>query len=365
MKAIILIALLTVASPALAQHQGHSMPMEQSGDHADMQAETPHSEHQADPHAGHSMPAQMDMDDPHAGHTMPAEQNLHEGHSAPAETDMDDPHAGHTMSAEPDPHAGHGMAQSDQDEIPQAGPPPEAFTGPAHAADTVFSPETMAEAREDLRQENGAMTVSLFSLDRLEAQFADGEDAYVWEINARHGGDIDRLWIKSEGEGEFGGALEEVEVQALWSHAIGPFFDLQAGVRGDFRPGPDTGHLVLGVQGLAPYFFEVDAAGFVSDDGDFTARFEAEYDQRLTQRLIVQPRIEAGFSAQDIPELGTGSGLTSLDAGLRLRYEFVPEFAPYVGVEWQKQFGDTADFTRAAGGDPDRWVLVTGIRLWF
>jgi len=179
------------------------------------------------------------------------------------------------------------------------------------------------------------------------------------------GDDIDRLWIKTEGEAEFSGPVEDAEVQALWSHAIGPWFDLQAGVRYDIRPRPDRARLALGVQGLAPYFFEVDAAAFLSNKGDLTARIEGEYDQRITQRLIAQPRVELNLSAQDVPELGLGSGVTSLQAGLRVRYEIVREFAPYVGFEWQRDFGDTARFTRLGGGDPNRVVFVAGVRAWF
>ncbi|MEQ9661162.1 MAG: copper resistance protein B [Parasphingopyxis sp.] len=271
-----------------------------------------------------------------------------------------------TTAESDNPHAGHAMPGSASDEsIPQSGPPPEALSGPAHAADTVFAPGTMAEAREQLRREQGGANFTLVSIDRLEAQIAEGEDGYLWEANAWYGGDIDKLWIKSEGEGEFGGTLEEAEIQALWSHAIDPWFDFQAGIRYDIRPEPDRAHAVLGIQGLAPYFFEVDAAAFLSDEGDLTARIEAEYDQRITQRLILQPRVEIGLSAQDIPELGIGAGVTGLEAGLRLRYEIVQQFAPYIGVEWQRQFGDTADFTRAAGGDSDRFVFLAGAKFWF
>ncbi|MEO1169548.1 MAG: copper resistance protein B [Pseudomonadota bacterium] len=370
MKRTITLAALIAASPTLAQHQGHD------------------TVEAADPHAHHAMDAQAETDtgdqperppDLHVSHDMTqGTETLPDAENAPPQTAEPDPHAGHSAPEEPDPHAGHRMDEpagthddhampgmADESALPQSGPPPEAFSGPAHAADTVFPPAVMAEARENLRRENGAMTVGLVSVDRLEAAIGDGEDAYVWELNARYGGDIDRLWIKSEGEGAFGGALEEVEIQALWSHAIGPFFDFQAGVRADFRDGPDSAHLALGVQGLAPYMFEVDLAAFLSDDGDLTARIEAEYDQRLTQSMILQPRVELNLSAQDIPELGIGSGFSDLEAGLRLRYEIVPEFAPYIGLEWQRQFGDTADFARAAGDDPDRWVLLAGVKFWF
>ena len=157
--------------------------------------------------------------------------------------------------------------------------------------------------------------------------------------------------LKTEGEGEFGGAVEDAEIQALYSRAIGPFFDLQAGVR--FDPEPDSRtHLVLGVAGLAPYMFHVDGALFLSDRGDLTARVEAEYDQKITQRLILQPRIEAEFAAQDIPKRDIGAGLTKVEPGLRLRYEIAREFAPYIGIEYEAKLGETADIARAGGEDP-------------
>ncbi|MCA1748487.1 MAG: copper resistance protein B [Parasphingopyxis sp.] len=295
-------------------------------------------------------------------------QAQHVGHQT---EEPADPHSGHQMEEPTDPHAGHAMPDAPADiPAPQSAPPPEAFAGPEHAADRLFPPADMSAAREQMRREHGGMTTRKFMLDRLEARIGGGEDGYVWEANGWLGGDIDKLWIKSEGEGAFGGALEEAEFQALWSHAIGPWFDLQLGARYDLRPhtvldGPDRAHLVAGIQGLAPYFFEIDAAAFLSDEGDLTARFEAEYDQRLTQRLILQPRIEAGFAARDMPELGIGAGLGEIEAGLRLRYEIVPEFAPYIGLEWQRDIGDTADYTRAAGGDPDRWLFLAGLRAWF
>lgn len=307
------------------------------------------------------------------------EHDTHQGHNAPDSISIDsqaehsmveanepDPHAGHSMpvSEAPDPHAGHGAIE-ESNTLPQSGPPPEAFAGPAHAADTVFSPQVMAEARAALRPVTGGATHQLFSVDRLEAQIANGEDSYIWEINAWYGGDIDKIWIKSEGEGEFGGSLEDAEIQALWSHAMAPFFDLQAGIRYDIRPQPDRAHAVVGIQGLAPYLFEIDVAAFLSDRGDITARVEAEYDQRLTQRLILQPRVEVNFAAQDIPEIGIGAGLSAFEAGLRLRYEFVPEFAPYIGIEWQQMIGDTADIVRAAGDNSGRVVFLTGVRIWF
>ena len=275
-----------------------------------------------------------------------------------------------TRSATPptvDPHAGHQMPAPQEEAPPPVGPPPpEASSGPEHAADTVFGSSEMAAAREELRETHGGMSAYRIGVDQLEVSLRDGPDGYAWEdLHFWYGGDIDRLRIKSEGEGDFGGPVERAEVQALWSRAISPFFDLQAGVRYDIRPDPERAHLVLGVQGLAPYWFEVDGALFVSHRGDVTARFEGEYDQRVTQRLILQPRVELDFSLQDVAALGIGSGLSSAEAGLRLRYEIVPEFAPYVGVQYEREFGDTARFSRVAGQDVGGWSLLMGVRAWF
>lgn len=325
----------------------------------------------ADPHAGHQMPAQPTTADPHAGHDMTT--------AAPAQPD---PHAGHDMSTmappQADPHAGHDMStmsmgppdtptSADNPGRPPEDPvPPAALGGPVHAADLVFGAEAMAASRRTLVHENGDVRTTAVIIDRLEAGFGDDGDSYLWDVQGWTGGDINRFWWKSEGEGDFGGDLEEAELQALYSRAVTPFWDVQAGVRQDFRPdGEDTTHLVLGLQGLAPYWWEIDAAAFLSTEGDLTARVEAEYDQRITQRLILQPRLEIDASASNIPELEIGSGLSSVEAGLRLRYEFRKEFAPYVGVEWSRALGDTADYIEARGGEADDTRFVVGLKAWF
>jgi copper resistance protein B len=223
----------------------------------------------------------------------------------------------------------------------------------------------MAEAREGLRKEHGSIVTSKVMLDQFEARIRRGRDSYLVDGEAWYGGDIDKLWLKSEIEGEFGRSPEHAEVHALWSRAVDPWWNLQAGVRHDFSPEPDRTHLVLGIQGLAPYWFEFEAAAFVSNKGDISARFEAEYDGRLTQKLILQPRIEFDLAAQDVPALRTGSGLSSAEAGLRLRYEVVREFAPYMGVAYERAFGGTADLRRAAGDRAGGWNLLVGVRGWF
>lgn len=342
-------------------------------------AADPHAGHQmgktADPHAGHDMPqAATTGADPHAGHQMPANVDPHAGHQMPTVPPpaSADPHAGHQMQTLPpqtgrDAHAGHdvGAAALSPQAPPIAPPPPAAFLGPEHAADLVYGDERMAQARADLYEEHGSIETYKILVDQLEAKVRGGRDGYAWDGQAWYGGDINKLWIKTEGEGAFGETVESAEVQALWSRAIDPWFDLQLGVRHDFRPDPERTHLVLGVQGLAPYWFEIDGALFLSDKGDITARFEGEYDLRLTQKLILQPRIEFDLALQDVPEIGVGSGLSTAELGARLRYEIRPEFAPYVGIEYERAFGDTADFRRTAGEDAGGWSLVVGLRTWF
>lgn len=269
------------------------------------------------------------------------------------------------QSGTTDPHAGHDMSSTTGPEIQPGPPPAEALRGPKHAADAFWGSEAMQRGRNFLREEHGDMPVGRFLVDRAEARLREGRDGYLVDIQAWYGGDINKLWLKSELEGSWGERLEHAEVQALWSHAIGPWFDLQAGARFDAQPGPNRTHLVLGVQGLAPYWWEIEGAVFLSNKGDVTARAEAEYDLRITQKLILQPRAEIDLSLQDVPELGIGSGLTSASLGLRLRYQISPLVAPYIGVEYERAFGDTRRFLRAEGEDSGGFNLLTGIRFWF
>ncbi|NBW11383.1 MAG: copper resistance protein B [Caulobacteraceae bacterium] len=313
-------------------------------------------------------PALAQTADPHAGHDMSG-MTMAPAAQAPAQTKPADPHAGHDMSGMSMPGQMSGMTMGPPDlptSVDDAGRPPRqptpaaALTGPAHAADRFFDPTAMAAARDAMLAENGDVRTTGVVIDRLEAGFGDGDATYLWDAQGWTGGDINRFWWKSEGEG--GAKLEEVEVQALYSRAIRPFWDLQAGVRQTIRPDlKDTTDLVLGVQGLAPHWFEIDAAAFLSTEGDLSARIEAEYDQRLTQRWILQPRAEVTLAASDVPEIKVGSGLSSLELGLRLRYEIRREFAPYAGVEWTRRFGETRDLT----GEGEDLRVVVGLKAWF
>jgi copper resistance protein B len=323
---------------------------------------TPALSQVADPHAGHAAHAAHGK--AHAQDAAPDQPADHTAHQHPADQNGAAEHPDdHAASQHPANHAAHGPAAAH--EPPHAPPPPQALSGPAHAADALFDPNEMDAARRQLRKEHGAIISHAVVVDRLETVLRKGRNGYAWDAEAWYGGDIDRLWIKTEGEGAFGRHPGQAEVQLLWSHALDPWFNLQAGVRHDFRPDPDRTHLAIGVEGLAPYWLKVEGALFLSDKGDLTARIEASYDQRLTQKLILQPAAEINLSAQDVPAIGLGSGLSSAELGLRLRYEIVPEFAPYLGIEHERAFGDTADFARAAGEKAGGWRAVLGVRAWF
>ncbi|QDJ12001.1 Copper resistance protein B (plasmid) [Roseomonas mucosa] len=193
----------------------------------------------------------------------------------------------------------------------------------------------------------------------------DGPNIGRWDGQAWYGGDVNRVWLKTEGETARNGRVEDAEVQLLYSRLIGYYWDFQAGVRYDIRPRPDRFYGVIGLQGLAPGMFEVDLQGFVSEKGDLSARAEVSYDAYITQRLVLQPNVEVNLALQKVPELGVGSGFNDIEAGLRLRYEVTREVSPYIGVSYERKLGDTARYARNEGEDVGGWAFLTGIRLFF
>ncbi|MFW6093653.1 MAG: copper resistance protein B [Pseudomonadota bacterium] len=203
-------------------------------------------------------------------------------------------------------------------------------------------------------------------LDRLEYGDSDEDETILWDAQAWYGGDYNKVWLETEGEGPTG-ETPEAELQLLFDRAFSPFWSWRAGVRYDARPHgeDDTAYAALGIQGLAPQWFETDVALFVSEDGDVSLNGEAEYEVLITQRLILQPRLEVAVSGSDVPELGLGSGVTSTEAGLRLRYEIRRELAPYAGVRWERLYGDTRELARGEGEPTSVTSFVVGIRAWF
>ena len=312
----------------------------------------------AQDHSGHPMPAAL----PPAPVSPPA--TGHEGHdmgtaqpAAPPASHDHGAHAGHDMSA----MSASGPAGTD---LP-AGNAPAPAVPADHYADRQFPPAEMAQARRLMMRESGGQTIGVVMINLAEYQARRGRDGYHWDGEAWLGGDINRLTLKAEGEGVAGRGVETAEVQALYSRAIGPYFNLQTGVRHDIRPSPSRSYAVIGFEGLAPYWFEVEGALFLSDKGDLLGRLDGYYDQRLTQRLVLQPKVELNFSAQDIRESHIGPGLTGAELGLRLRYEISRQFAPYVGVSHEAKLGRTARYARSEGEAAASTSVVAGLRIWF
>lgn len=260
----------------------------------------------------------------------PAAQHEHHQHApAPA-----DPHAGHHMPAPAAPAS-------------QAKPP----TIPTdHAAERFYSPTVMAAARAQLAKEHGGGTAWTVRADVLEHRVLKGGDGQAFEGEAWWGGDASRWVVKARGERVEGEGWERGEAELLKAWPVGPYFDLQAGVRYDLAP-KGRSYATLGFEGLAPYWFEVQGAAYLSDQGDVSARAEASYDLRLTQKLILQPRLEGDLAK---------AGAARLEGGLRLRYEITREFAPYVGLVRERAFGPAVEAGERAGST----AVVIGVKVW-
>ncbi|MES1972516.1 MAG: copper resistance protein B [Pseudomonadota bacterium] len=298
----------------------------------------------------------------HAGHAMPATAAM-PGMAMPAAGPASGPDQEDRAMPEPAAQAGDSAAPTGTDQPAGTAPPPPI----AHdrIADRYYGREAMAAAQAKLLGEHGGMVFSQLLFNLAEYQARRGGDGYRWEGEGWIGGDIDRFVVKTQGEGGWRGRVDSAEVQALYSRAIDPYWNLQAGIRQDFRPGPARTYATLGVEGLAPYWIELTGALFLSDRGDLLARAEGYYDQRLTRRLVLQPRIELNLAAQDVPANRIGAGLSDAELGLRLRYEIRREFAPYIGISHDRKLDGTARYARLAGESSRSTSVVIGIRTWF
>ena len=350
---------LGVTAPAFAQHEGHGAPQTPAPQTPAPQRPAPQQQPAApaDQHGGHTLP----MPPAPAPQTRAAQAPAPPQQPAPT-----DPHSGHTMPERPaaaaDEHAGHAM-DAEAIDPPEAGNdvPPDAPS--EFAADRFFGAGDMNRARGILRDEHGGVLTYKIMGDMIEYRSQDGEDGYAWNGEAWFGGDIDRFVIKTEGEG--GEDIETAEIQALYSRAWDHVTDLQIGIRQDIEPNPSRTYLALGFETALPYWFEVEGALFVGERGQVLGRLDGNYDFRLTQRLVLQPRAEVNFAARDDAAIGLGSGLSDAELGLRLRYEFQREFAPYIGISWERKFGDTADYARADGENAETTSFVVGLRAWY
>lgn len=253
----------------------------------------------------------------------------------------------------------HGDMQMQGGSAPADARDPHAYAG---GTTLVSGPFARPGPRElQLADEENFYSVRL---DRLERVKTDDAYATTYEGQAWFGTDANRLVLKAEGD-RSGGKLHESRTELLGSRPVASYWDAQLGVRHDKGEGPSHNWLAFGVQGLAPYWFELDATAYVGGSGRTALRLAGEYELLLTQRLVLQPSAEVNFYGKSDPASGIGRGLSDATAGLRLRYEFSRQFAPYLGVEWAGKFGDTADLVRAAGETTRETRYVAGVRLWF
>jgi copper resistance protein B len=300
----------------------------------------------AQTHRGHEnpdrqKPTQPTRDDRPMQTDPSAVRHDHEGEADQGQADQGQAH---------EEHAGHDENAAN---MPREPIPP--VTDADRAA--AFPPLTTHHA-------HGERMVAMLIVDRLEAWDAEDERGERWELQGWLGGDVQRVWLRSEGE-RAGGVTEHAEVELLYGRSVSAWWDLMAGLRHDTRPGPSQTRVAIGVQGLAPYKFEIAATGYLGDGGRSSARVEAEYELLLTNRLILQPALELEFNDRRDLRRGTGAGLSKAEAGLRLRYEFTRRFAPYLGVEHERSLGGTAALKRDAGEPSRETRLIVGLRLWF
>jgi copper resistance protein B len=326
-------ALLLPFNVAAQDHSQHPVPTQQEEEHPQHQAP---AKPKVD-HSQHQMPAKPKVD--HSQHQMPPKQEVdHSRHQMPKQ-EHDHAAMGHAMPRAPDEPVTPIPRLTDADRA-AAQPPPDDH--PVH--------------------DNGIFRFVQFN--RLEAFDADEGRGVEWEGQAWIGTDRNKLWLRSEGE-RIGGHTESADLEVLYGRAVTPWWDVVAGVRHDFKPGASQDFAALGVMGLAPYKFEVSATAYVGQGGQTAARLEAEYETLLTNRLILQPLVELNAYGQDDARRGIGSGLSSAEVGVRLRYEITRQFAPYVGVVREWSFGRTADLRRDEGEAVHDTRLVAGIRVWF
>lgn len=279
------------------------------------------------------------------GKPMPKHHGGHAQHAKQSSAAM--PASAGSVAA---PHATHVMRMA----------PASATDGrsPDYSDGYRYGPMTGMDMRDD-------PAVGMLLLEWLEYTHSrDGGDAAAIDGEAWYGHNFDKLWLKFEGE-HSDGRLQDLRTEALWAHAVAPFWNTQLGVRHDFGMRPGRSWAALGIEGMAPYWFETEATFYLGQGGRTAARVSFEYEARFTQRLILQPSLEANFYGRNDPQRGIGSGLSDIEIGLRLRYEIHREFAPYVGVVWQQRLGGSRDYVRAMGEPADDLQFVAGVRVWF
>ena len=238
-------------------------------------------------------------------------------------------------------------------------------SGAAAQAPTANPPTSAPEtgAMPPPVMDQGIFAHAIFN--QLEGRWNGSNSEFRWDGQGWAGTDIDKLWIKSEGTLQGNGTLDDGQQQFLYSRAITTYFDLQGGLRSDLDSRPTRNWGAFGVQGLAPYFFDLELTGYVSSEGHLAAKLEASYDLLLTQRLILQPQVELNVYSKEDPARLVGAGFSDIDTGLRLRYEFNRKFAPYIGVVYEGKFGQTASLAKHARESTGDFRFAFGVRVWF
>ncbi len=311
--------------------------------------------------------------DPHAGHKMPTAKTTAKGEPTDsAVTPMDH----NSMDMESMDHSSMNKESMDDSSMDMQSMDQSAMDMSAMDMSSMQGGSAPADARDPHAYAGGqdfgpyplhlGDTLSFTSLlvENLELAQSNGNTSGNYDLQGWHGRIYDRAVLKSEGEFQ-NGRLEDARTELLWGHAISSFWDTQLGYRFDNGEGPDRSWLAFGVQGLAPYWFEMEATGYIGKNGRTALRLDASYELLFTQKLILQPRIEAEVYGKSDSARGIGSGLTDITASLRLRYAIRREFAPYLGVEWTQKFGKTKNLARAAGADASEVQFVAGLRYWF
>ena len=216
----------------------------------------------------------------------------------------------------------------------------------------------------DIMEMNDDPLIAKFMLDKLEYVHGDQANSMVWDGRLRLGYDINKLWIRSEGQRAHG-KIQDADAELLWGHTYAAYWDVMSGIRHDFGTGPTHDWAALGIQGLAPYKFAVEATAYVGASGRAALRLKTSYDLLLTQRFILTPEVDANLYTKDDMERGIGAGLSDTSLGLRLRYEIRREFAPYIGVSYVQKYGKTADIARTNSDPTHDLQLVAGVHIWF
>jgi copper resistance protein B len=347
LRAFVQAMLLLVALPVFAQHQ----------------------------HAGHEDMAGMDMPAPAASVAPPTSTSM-EGMDMPAAAastsptampmEMHDDASSSAMAGMHD-HAMPTMSAPAQNDHASAGAmsmqPMQGGRAPPGARSPDYSDGVAPSRMPGMDMKHDA-SFGLLQFDQLESFAGRDEHGQRWELQGWYGNDDDKLLLRSEGE-RSDGRIGEGDVEALWSHAVATYWDTTLGARHDLGDGPRRDWLAVGVQGLAPYWFELQATAYVGSADRTAFRLRADYDVLFTQRLILQPELEANLYGRDDRARDIGRGLSDMQLGLRLRYEIRREIAPYVGVQFVHRFGRSADFARSSGGAATDRQLVVGLRLWF